>query len=272
MSDNKILIKSHICFLLVLGGLLLVAECARGADTAPVYKADFNIDKQPQMGLLEAYQNIRRELRISGEPGDIIQVTSAGLSFEEIHGKYKLGGRFDEVQTLSVRIYSEGVYVVDWITISGTTNFHAYWKSQSDAQCFVDAVMAIKYYTSKQSFDDPSAFAEFQQKAKEWLALPQKPPLFEEAHRFRVLADDAVQNKKFDKAANYYEQGLAIDPIWPAGQFNAAMIYGELEFYPLAVMHMKRYLALKPEDTKKYQDQVYIWEEKSKENDASSDN
>lgn len=267
MSNNRILIKSRICFLLVSGGLLLAAECAMGADIAPVYKADFNSDKQPPMSLLEAYQNVKRELRISGEPGDIIQVTSEGLSFEEIHGKYKLGGRFDEIQSLSVRIYSEGVYVVDWITTSGTTNFHAYWKSRSDAQCFVDAVMAMKYYASKQSFDNPAAWAEFQQRAKEWLALPQKQPLPEEAHRFRVLADDAVQNKEFDKAANYYEQGLAIDPMWPAGQFNAAMIYGELEFYPLAVMHMKRYLALNPDakDARAYQDKIYIWEEKAKE-------
>ena len=54
--------------------------------------------------------------------------------------------------------------------------------------------------------------------------------------------------KDSDKAADFYEQGLAIDPMWPAGQFNAAIIYKELNFYPMAVMHMKRYLALNPDD------------------------
>jgi len=105
----------------------------------------------------------------------------------------------------------------------------------------------------------------FKEKVKKWQGLPQKPLLPEEARRFRVLADDAVANKEFDKAANYYEQGLAIDPMWPAGHFNAAMIYKELNSYALAAMHMKRYLVLKPQDTKKYQDQIYIWEEKANE-------
>ena len=45
--------------------------------------------------------------------------------------------------------------------------------------------------------DDATAFADFQQKAQVWLALPQKPPLPEEARRFRVLAEDAVQNQRF---------------------------------------------------------------------------
>jgi len=105
----------------------------------------------------------------------------------------------------------------------------------------------------------------FKEKVERWQALPQKPPLPEEARRFRVLADDAVDNKEFDKAANFYEQGLAIDPLWPAGQFNAAMIYNELHSYAMAAMHMKYYLVLKPEDAGKYQDEIYIWEEKAKE-------
>jgi hypothetical protein len=108
------------------------------------------------------------------------------------------------------------------------------------------------------------ALGDFQQQVNTWRALPKKP-LPEEARRFRVLADDAVQNKEFDKAANFYEQGLAIEPMWLAGQYNAAMIYSELNSYAMAAMHMKRYLVLKPEDTKKYQDQIYIWEEKAKE-------
>jgi tetratricopeptide (TPR) repeat protein len=115
------------------------------------------------------------------------------------------------------------------------------------------------------------ALADFQEKVNAWRALPKKS-LPEEARRFRVLADDAVQNKEFDKAANYYEQGLEIDPMWPAGQFNAAMIYKELNSYAMAAMHLKRYLVLKPEDVKTYRDQMYIWEEKANEGNALSDN
>jgi len=154
------------------------------------------------------------------------------------------------------------------ISLTGGGLLAFFWKSQDEAQGFVDAVVAMKYYSSKQALaDDSAAFADFQEKAKVWQALSQKPPLPDEARRFRVLADDAVQNKDFDKAANYYEQGLAIEPMWPAGQFNAAVIYGELKLYPMAVVHMKRYLALKPDaqDAKADQDKIYIWEEKVNE-------
>lgn len=58
--------------------------------------------------------------------------------------------------------------------------------------------------------------------------------------------------------------------MWPAGQFNAAVIYRELKFYTMADMHMKRYLALKLEETKNYQDRMYIWEEKIKDFNVSS--
>ncbi|MDE2027818.1 MAG: tetratricopeptide repeat protein, partial [Candidatus Omnitrophica bacterium] len=94
----------------------------------------------------------------------------------------------------------------------------------------------------------------------------QKPPLPEEVHRLIVLKDDAIQNNDFSKAADYYEQALAIDPMWPAGQYNAAMIYSELGSYPMAVTHMKHYLALEPAaaNARASQDKIYIWEEKAK--------
>jgi tetratricopeptide (TPR) repeat protein len=122
--------------------------------------------------------------------------------------------------------------------------------------------------------DDAKAFAEFQEKVRVWQILPQKPPLSEEVRRFRVLADDAVQSKDFDKAASFYEKGLSLDPLWPAGQFNAALIYGELKDYSMAVIHMKRYLALDPnvKDARAYQDKIYIWEEKANEVDTASVN
>ncbi len=117
----------------------------------------------------------------------------------------------------------------------------------------------------KQLYDAVS-FQTFQEKARAWRALTQKPPLSEDVRQFRVQAEDAFQKKEFEKAAECYEQGLAIEPLWPDGQLNAALLYGELEMNAWAVLHMKRYLELCPdaEDAKKCRDQMYIWEGKIK--------
>jgi tetratricopeptide (TPR) repeat protein len=266
MSKSKIRIKSYTLSFLILGCFLLVTGCAVGPAPS-VYQADFNIEKKPRMSLVEAYQNIKSEIRATDvEINEDVHVTSQGVSFTNKGTRFS--GTYNEIQSLSVNTNRE--YSVDWTTISGNIPWHLTWRSEGDAQNFVDAVMTMKYYASKGSVDDTQAFADYRDKVKVWQALPQKPPLPEEVRRFRVLADDAVQNKDFDKAADYYEQGLAIDPMWPAGQFNTAMIYKELNFYSMAIMHMKRYLALKPEDTKNYRDQMYIWEEKAKESNDSS--
>jgi tetratricopeptide (TPR) repeat protein len=79
-----------------------------------------------------------------------------------------------------------------------------------------------------------------------------------------VLAEDAFRNREFQKAADYYEQGLAIAPLWPQGQFNAAVLEGELETYSQAVLHMKRYLELSPDaaDAQSAREQMIIWQSK----------
>ena len=116
----------------------------------------------------------------------------------------------------------------------GQSLFSASSINERDAISFgrkIHAAMVVLYapYTLDMLADDPTALADFQQKAGVWQALAHKPPLPEEAHRFRVLADDAIQNNEFAKAAAFLEKGLAIDPMWPAGQYNAARIYAELK-------------------------------------------
>jgi len=237
---------------------------------APVYQVNLTNVQKPQMSLSDAYEGVRHGLQrryygAYGFANEDIQVTSEGFSFK--YKGIKSSARYSEVQNLTViddpNTKQGNLYILTW----GSLQF--FWQNQNEAQGFVDAVAAMKYYSSNQSLeDDKAAFADFQDKVKVWQALSQKPLLPEEARRFRVLADAAVQDKDFDKAANDYEQGLAIDPMWPAGQYNAAIIYGELKVYPMAVMHMKRYLALKPDaqDAKADQDKVYVWEDKANEN------
>ena len=49
------------------------------------------------------------------------------------------------------------------------------------------------------------------------------------------------------KVAGDRGKGLEIEPLWPQGQYMAAIIEGELHQYVRAAVHMKNYLALVPD-------------------------
>ena len=113
---------------------------------------------------------------------------------------------------------------------------------------------------------DTAAWADFQQKAAAWRALPTKPALSEDAQRERVQAENAFKEKRLAAAAEHYESGLKINPVWPEGHFNAALIYAELEEYNKAIWHMRAYVELVPDapDAKGGREQSYIWQDKLK--------
>jgi hypothetical protein len=100
-----------------------------------------------------------------------------------------------------------------------------------------------------------------------WRALAVKPVLPEEVQRYWVAAEDALENKAFQKAAGYYGKGLKVEPLWPQGQYMAAIIESELHQYGRAAVHMKNYLALVPDakDAKALRDKMYLWEVKAGE-------
>ena len=220
-------------------------------------------DVQPQI-LLDGIRRIlsKRFQQVPGEQNSgFVLVFDARLKLGAFSGSttsLELTGTFKEDdQTIDI-IKGEGSAAMPFPAV----NFGFHKAADSAFAQFDENLRNSQKMTTYISM---GSLVKFKEKVRRWQALPQKPPLPEEARRFRVLADDAVANQEFDKAANFYEQGLAIDPMWPAGQYNAAMIYKELNSYAMAAMHMKYYLVLKPEDTKKYQDQIYIWEEKAKE-------
>jgi tetratricopeptide (TPR) repeat protein len=108
------------------------------------------------------------------------------------------------------------------------------------------------------------ASSEFHQQAANWRALNPKPLISEEVRVNRLLAEDAVKNNKPAEALGYYETGLELDPTWPQGCFNAALIAAELGFYTEAVEHMQAYLELVPDapDAQSARDQILIWKHK----------
>jgi len=88
--------------------------------------------------------------------------------------------------------------------------------------------------------------------------------LSEPARRCRVQAEAAVQEKRFADAERYFEELLKIEPWWPAGHYNRALILGELGNYDEAAFEMKKYLALEPEapDARAARDQICVRESK----------
>jgi tetratricopeptide (TPR) repeat protein len=113
---------------------------------------------------------------------------------------------------------------------------------------------------------DAAAWADFQQKAAAWRALPVKPALSEEVRLERVQAENAFREKRLADAAGHYESGLKINPVWPEGHFNAALIEAELEDYDKAIWHMRAYVELVPDatDSREARDQIAIWQDKKK--------
>ncbi len=85
-----------------------------------------------------------------------------------------------------------------------------------------------------------------------------------EAYRHKVLAEAAVQDKEFLPAADHHRAALDIYPTWPEGQFNLALLSGELKNYAAAVTHMQLYLRLVPNasDAQAAKDKIIIWQDK----------
>lgn len=142
----------------------------------------------------------------------------------------------------------------------------------SDAKSFLDAFDVLVSDAQSGKLNPEDEFAVFLKKAEVWRALATKPPLPEEANKNRVLAENAYSEKRFQEAADYYEQALEIEPCWPDGQFNTAMIEKELGDYADAADHMRRYLELVPDskDAAAARDEIIIWEEKAKESPQES--
>ena len=112
--------------------------------------------------------------------------------------------------------------------------------------------------------------AEFQQKAATWRMMNPKPPVSDEVTKKRLLAEDAIQEKNFAAAGDYYKTGIAIDPTWAAGWYNTALISAELKDYFEAANDMKHYLILVPDapDAAAVKGKLLLWEAKAEQNSS----
>ena len=140
------------------------------------------------------------------------------------------------------------------------------WSNQADAQKFADAFNRL-LYAAYHPGDEDKEFPAFSAAAKSWRENPVKPPLSPEADREWILAENAVKEKNLDSAAEHYEAALEIQPMWPTGWFDLAMIYAEQKNFADAADAMKHYLELTPDapDAKDARTQMIIWEDKVKQ-------
>ena len=136
---------------------------------------------------------------------------------------------------------------------------------ESDANEAANALrlMALE---AQREIDDRYAgdLADCQARAKAWREMEAKPDIPEEVHRRNVIAENAVKEKNFDKAAAEYAAALKQYPTWPQGRFNLAYIAGERMAYRVAILHMKCYLELVPDapDARAARNNIIIWEDK----------
>jgi tetratricopeptide (TPR) repeat protein len=134
------------------------------------------------------------------------------------------------------------------------------WPDETVAQEFADAFNRLVYAAYHEDF------ATFSAAAKAWRENPVKPPLSPEADRHRILAENAIKEKNLDSAIEHYESALDVQPTWPAGWFNLALIYAGQNDYSNAVGCMNHYLELVPDapDAKDAREQMIIWEDKAR--------
>lgn len=106
---------------------------------------------------------------------------------------------------------------------------------------------------------------EFDAAARGYRAAASKPALPEEARRYKVQAEEAINEKDFESAAGLFHKALAVAPWWPEGRFNLALVLSETGGHKEAIVEMKRYLALVPNapDAREAQDKIYAWERKA---------
>jgi tetratricopeptide (TPR) repeat protein len=135
-----------------------------------------------------------------------------------------------------------------------------YWSEETASQEFADAFNRLLYA----AYQDEEYVA-FSAAARAWRENPAKPSLSREADRHRILAENAFQEKNLDSAIEHYESALEIQPMWPEGWFNLALIYSELKNYADATDRMKHYLELVPDapDTNDARTEMIIWEDKA---------
>jgi tetratricopeptide (TPR) repeat protein len=142
-------------------------------------------------------------------------------------------------------------------------SFRLGFESLSTAQKVADALSFVQQYLWTIEEQRKEKLALFEQKAAEYRALKNKPPMSEEMRRLVVQANAMSQQKNYAGAIEEYSKAIELDPTsYPAAYFNLALLLAQDKKPVSAIYYMKHYLMLVPEapDARGAQDKIYEWE------------
>ncbi|MDP1953647.1 MAG: CFI-box-CTERM domain-containing protein [Polaromonas sp.] len=131
-----------------------------------------------------------------------------------------------------------------------------------------DALYVLRHAQLEQA----TAGDKFQEVAAHYRAQAVKPQLPEEVRKFRVQAEFAAGQKRYDDAVRFYGEGIKLAPWWAQGHFNRALLLAETRRFRDATSAMNKYIQLEPQaaDARAAQDKIYQWEAMTQPTPAQS--
>lgn len=131
-----------------------------------------------------------------------------------------------------------------------------------------DALFALRHYRLEASAVDDK----FPEVVAQYRALAVKPALSEDVRKYRVQAEFAAKQKRYDDAIRFYGEGVKLAPWWAQGHFNRALLFAGLNRFREAAAAMNKYLLLEPDapDARAAQDKIYQWESMTQVAQASA--
>jgi hypothetical protein len=169
------------------------------------------------------------------------------------------GDRSHTLPVAALTVREEIIGNTGWVYFTAGNSLYLAAIPADRARNIADALVVLK--TAPNAKEQQVAF---EAQAQSYRDAAVKPVPGEDVRRYRVQAEAAVSEKRFQDAANLYGKALYIAPWWPEGHFNAALILGDLGQYAKAIDHMQKYLVLVPNapDARAAQDKIYAWEAK----------
>jgi hypothetical protein len=270
--------KINIITPVMLFALLLLTGCAAPMHVYTYVPSQQSAEKiQPT----EAKKIITARFSDCWYSGSELEITSIKILDDRINIVTRSGAhityRFYDMGTIQSKVYDE-FDAPNFYSIGGhakNQNVDYYFPTCSRGNWSVegshrlaDALLSLKlgYDTRAHEYEE-----KFRQTAANYRNATQKPALPEDVRKYKIQAEFAVRQKRFDDAADRYDQALQIASWWPQGHFNRALILGELKRYGEAIDEMNRYLLLVPDaqNVRAAKDKIYQWDDARKIKSAS---
>lgn len=141
-----------------------------------------------------------------------------------------------------------------------------------DTHDLAEALSCIQHKLAKQYTDSINTdkvnkldndLAKFQETAKAYNDLSDKPTITEEQRKYIVQANALNQQRDYGRAIGLYNKAIEINPVaYPSAYYNLGLLYAQTSDFRLAIFNMKKYLLLVPDapDARAAQDKIYEWE------------